>query len=103
VKTRLEQTRLSLTSEDDRVAQLHLSLAQKRLYEIEGLIKEGRYDQVGKTSAEFERQIQLAVEALKNLAANDPARAAELTTQILNFPRPPTLTGMLANLKGCQG
>jgi len=100
VKTGLEQTRLSLTSEDDRVAQLHLSLAQKRLEEIEGLIKEGRYDQVGKTSAEFERQIQLAVEALKRLAEKDPARAGELTTQMMvelsTYTK--TLTGMLSNL-----
>jgi uncharacterized membrane protein YgcG len=100
VKTGLEQTRLSLTSEADRVAQLHLSLAQKRLEEIEGLIKEGRYDQVGKTSAEFERQIQLAVEALKSLANQNPARAAELTTQMMAELSTYTkaLTSMLVNL-----
>jgi uncharacterized membrane protein YgcG len=100
VKTSLEQTRLSLTSEADRVAQLHLSLAQKRLEEIEGLIKEGRYDQVGKTSAEFERQIQLAVEALKSLANQNPARAAELTTQMMAELSAYTkaLTSMLVSL-----
>lgn len=100
VKTGLEETRLSLTSEEDRVAQLHLSLAQKRLEEIEGLIKEGRYDQVGKTSAEFERQIQLAVEALKSLANQNPTRAGELTTQMMVELSTYTkaLTGMLSNL-----
>ncbi len=100
VKTRLEQTRLSLTSEDDRIAQLHLSLAQKRLDEVKGLINEGRYDQVGKTSAEFERQIQLAVEALKSLANQNPARAAELTTQMMAELSAYTkaLTSMLVSL-----
>jgi hypothetical protein len=102
VKTRLEQTRLSLTAEDDRVAQLHLSLAQKRLDEIKGLIREGRLDLVAQTAAEFERQIQLAVEALKRLAENDPARAGELTTQMMAELSIYTkaLTGMLANLPG---
>ena len=100
VKTGLEQTRLSLTSEEDRVAQIHLSLAQVRLDEIESLIQEGRFDQVGKTSAEFEQQIQLAVEALKRLAEQDPARAAELTTQMMTELSSYTkaLTGMLSNL-----
>jgi uncharacterized membrane protein YgcG len=100
VKTRLEQTRLSLTSEEDRVAQIHLSLAQIRLDEVEGLIQQGRFEQVGKTSAEFEQQIQLAVEALKRLAEKDPARAAELTTQMMTELSTYTkaLTGMLSNL-----
>jgi len=100
VKTGLEQTRLSLTSDDDRVAQMHLALAQKRLDEIEGLINESRFDQVGKTSAEFERQIQQAVEAIKRLAEKDPARAGELTTQLMAELSTYTkdLTGMLTNL-----
>jgi hypothetical protein len=64
------------------------------------LIQEGRYDQVGKTSAAFERQIQLAVEALKNLAGKDPARAGELTTQMMAELSTYTkaLTGMLVSL-----
>lgn len=100
VKTGLEQTRLSLTSQDDQIAQIHLSLAQKRLDEIEKLIREGRYDQVGKTAAEFERQIQLVVEAIKRLSENDPARAAELATSLMTEISSYTkaLTGMLANL-----
>jgi hypothetical protein len=47
------------------------------------LIQEGRFDQVGKTSTEFERQIQLTVKALKSLAETDPARASELTSQLM--------------------
>jgi len=100
VKTTFEQTRLSLTSDADQEAQLHLSLAQQRLDEIQGLIKEGRFDQVGNTSAEFERQIQQVVEALKRLAEKDPARAGELTTQLMTELSTYTkaLTGMLSSL-----
>ena len=100
VKTGFEQTRLSLTSADDQLAQMNLALAQKRLTEIEGLIREGRFDQVAKTAAEFQRHIQQVAEAIKRLAEKDPVRASELTSQlmagVLKYTQ--ALTGMLANL-----
>ena len=100
VKTGLEQTRLSLTSADDRVAQMNLTLAQKRLTEIEGLIQEGRFDQVAKTAAEFERHIQQMAEAIKRLAEKDPARASELASQLMSELSKYTqaLAGLLSNL-----
>lgn len=100
VKTGLEQTRLSLTSADDQLAQMNLSLAQKRLTEIEGLIRERRFDQVAKTAAEFQRHIQQMAEAIKRLAESDPVRASELTSQLMTEVTKYTqaLTEMLAQL-----
>lgn len=100
VKTGLEQTRLSLTSADDQLAQMNLALAQERLTEIEGLIQEGRFDQVAKTAAEFQRHIQQMADAIQRLAANDPGRASELTSQLMAEVSKYTqaLTGMLVNL-----
>lgn len=82
VKTRFEQTRINLTTDHYRLATIQLGLAQERLNEIEALIEEKRFDLVANTAAEFEHHIQLAIEAVHQLANEDPDRASQLSARI---------------------
>jgi hypothetical protein len=52
------------------------------LDEVAGLIQAGRTAEINAAAAEFQRQIDHALEKLGVLAANDPRRAADLARQI---------------------
>ena len=82
VKTTLEQTRLSLAQGGANRAQLQLEFAERRLGEIEGLIAEGRYNNISAATLEFETYIKNAIAELDTLSRADPARAASLMLQI---------------------
>lgn len=82
VKTSLEGAQLTLAADAYAQAQLHLSFAERRLDEIAGLIQAGRSAEIDGAAAEFQRQIEQALEKLGILTANDPARAADLARQI---------------------
>ena len=82
VKTTLEQTRLSLAQGGANRAQLQLEFAERRLGEIEGLIAEGRYNNISAATLEFETYIKNAIAELDTVSRADPARAASLMLQI---------------------
>lgn len=82
VKTSLESARLSLAADAFAQGQLHLGFAERRLDEIARLIAAGRSREISAAAAEFSRQINLALQNLQLLSANDPLRAAELARQI---------------------
>jgi hypothetical protein len=79
VKTSLEQTQITLANDAYNQAQLHLEFAQRRLDEIKTLLAQGRTQDVGFASNEFEHYIQEAMEASQIVVAADAARGAELT------------------------
>lgn len=81
VKTSLENARASLTNDDAVKAGLFLGFAGRRLDEIKSLIASGRFDHVPQAASLFERDIEMAREAIRHLAEDHPARAAELDVQ----------------------
>jgi len=82
VKTGIERTEVTFSKSPAVQAELHLQFAQKRLDEMATLIKEGRFANVSKTSAQFEYHVQQAVILLQALAAGNPTQASALTTQV---------------------
>jgi hypothetical protein len=100
VKMTLEQTRLSLARSAAVRAQLQLEFAERRLGEVEGLIAEGRYQQVSTATVEYEEYIKNALAELDLVAEMDPAQATEIMLQITQslarYAR--TLTGMMSNV-----
>jgi hypothetical protein len=100
VKMTLEQTRLSLARSAAVRAQLQLEFAERRLGEVEGLIAEGRYQQVSTATVEYEEYVKNALAELDLVAEMDPAQATEIMLQITQslarYAR--TLTGMMSNV-----
>ncbi len=82
VKTGLEQTRVALASDAFDEAQLSLQFAQRRLDEINALIKEGRFDDITTAAQEFEAYTNQVIAALQVVMAGDPDRAAALSQQV---------------------
>jgi hypothetical protein len=80
VKTGIENARAGLTGSPEGQANLFLGFAGKRLDEIQTLIAEGRYADIDRTAAQFEMNIQKALDAIRKLSETNPARAAELST-----------------------
>jgi hypothetical protein len=82
IKTSVEQTRTSLSRDAGDRAELYIDFAGRRLMEIEQLIAEGRFNNVGSTTLEFEMHIQNALLEIDAVSARDPERAAILLQQI---------------------
>jgi hypothetical protein len=82
LKTTIEQTRLSISQDSGSRAELKMHFAEERLAEIESLIEEGRYSEVGDAVLAFESAINGAIIELETLAEFDPARASKLALDI---------------------
>lgn len=78
VKTRLEQTQVSLANDAYKRARLYLEFAQRRLDEITELLAQGRTNDVEFASNEFENYIQNVMVASQIVQLADDARSAEL-------------------------
>lgn len=78
VKTRLEQTQVSLANDAYKRARLYLEFAQRRLDEITELLVQGRTNDVEFASNEFENYIQKVMAASQIVQLADDARSAEL-------------------------
>jgi hypothetical protein len=99
VKTTIEQTRLSLAQNAGDRAQMNMAFAEKRLGEIDALIKEGRYREVNQAVLEFEANINSAILELETVSKADPARASKLALEITSALSryALTLNGLAAN------
>jgi uncharacterized membrane protein YgcG len=82
VKTSIEQTRLSLAKDAGDRAQMKLSFAEQRMNEISVLVNEGRNREIKDAVLSFEASINGAIIEVETVAKGDPARAAELSTEI---------------------
>ncbi len=100
LKTNLEDARVRLSQDAANQARLHLAFAERRLDEIARLIGEGRYNDIGLATTEFEAHTQAAIDALTTVAAGDPAAARSLAEQISSALSryAQTLSGMLASV-----
>ncbi|HSL86070.1 MAG TPA: DUF5667 domain-containing protein [Bacteroidales bacterium] len=82
IKTRLEQTRLSLARSTEARVELQLEFAEHRLDEIEALIKEGRFQNIQPAVTAFEEHILKALAELNVLSEENPAQAASLMVRL---------------------
>lgn len=82
VKSTIERTRLSFAQDAGQRAELRLGFAEQRLQEIEALIAEGRFQEVGEAALAFEADLHGALLELETIARLDPARGTELALQI---------------------
>ena len=87
IKSRIEQARVQLTSNAEDKILLNLQYAQERLNEIESLIAEGRYSDIGEAVRAYEQYIQRALTELAEISTNDPERAQMLFNQIMGSLR----------------
>ncbi|MDW7755175.1 MAG: DUF5666 domain-containing protein, partial [Brevefilum sp.] len=82
VKSGIEKARVQLATETEDKVQLNLQYAQMRLEEIESLIAQGRFNDIGKAVNSYEQYIQRALSELGKLSQSDPERAQILFSQI---------------------
>jgi hypothetical protein len=82
LKTTFENARVKLTTDPASQARLYLDYGARRLSEIQALIDQHRYADIARAVDEFEMDVQKALSAVQGLAQTDPARAAELNTDI---------------------
>jgi uncharacterized membrane protein YgcG len=100
VKTNLEEAQVNLSRNAANKAKLHLAFAERRLDEIARLIGEGRFNDIGTATREFEFHTQAAIDELITVAAGDPTGARDLATQISSSLTryAQTLSGMVASV-----
>jgi len=82
VKSGIEKARVQLAGETEDKVQLNLQYAQMRLEEIESLIAQGRFSDIGEAVKSYEQYIQRALSELGQLSQSDPERAQILFSQI---------------------
>lgn len=84
VKTTIESARLSLARDAGDRAQMKLAFAEERLTEISRLIREGRYREIREVVLAFEANIHAAIMELESVSAGDPARATQLSQELVS-------------------
>ena len=82
VKISLENVQIAVTPSQNKVAQLRIAFAQKRLVEMQSLILEGRYEYVPQTVANFELQVDQAVKLMNTVTDQNPDKGRELALQL---------------------
>ena len=76
--TALEEARLFFAPSPAQQTRLHTEFARRRLAEIQGLVFEGRYEQIAPAAVDFERHVDAATRLLQRLAQRDPLQAQAL-------------------------
>lgn len=82
VKTGLEKAALVVTPSASGDARLHVRYAQRRLAEIQTLAREGRYQFIPPTVADFQVQVDQAIQAMNGLAGQDLSEAKQLAQNL---------------------
>jgi hypothetical protein len=82
VKTGLEKAALVVTPSASGAARLHVRYAQRRLAEIQILAREGRYQLIPPTVADFQVQVDQAIQAMNGLAGQDLGEAKQLAQNL---------------------
>jgi hypothetical protein len=82
VKTKIEDTRLSLARDARDRAEMQMSFAEHRLTEISDLVEQGRFSEINVAILDFETQINNAIVELQIISQSDPAGAAVLAADI---------------------
>jgi hypothetical protein len=82
VKTGLEKAALVVTPSASGAARLHVRYAERRLAEIQTLAREGRYQYIAPTVADFQVQVDQAIQAMNGLAGQDLSEAKQLAQNL---------------------
>lgn len=85
LKTGIEQTRLSVTNDPARQAELYLEFASRRLAEMSALVESGRYNNIDSLSSEFVNSIHKALAVVQLVATSNPEHASELNSLIADM------------------
>ena len=81
LKLAVEDTQLSMASDEVEEAELRIQFADERAGEIEALIEQERYDDVQPALVNYRNQLTLARDIITNLEG-DPVRKAELAQSL---------------------
>jgi hypothetical protein len=82
VKITYENIQVLVSLSESRDARLHTQFAQRRLLELEELIMENRFEYVEDTVEAYERQVERAIVALRQVAGQDAAQAEQIATDL---------------------
>ncbi len=82
VKAAIEETRLSLTLEASQRARLRMEFAERRLDEAKQLSEHGRYDEVPLALTNYQVQLHLALQEVKQAVHTQPLQAQQLNEDI---------------------
>jgi len=82
VKLSLEDAQLALSFSDMRRAELHIKHAEQRMFEIQNLVVENRFEYLHDTISRFEVQTVLATRLLESASEANAPRALELANQL---------------------
>ena len=82
VKTTLEQIQLALSFSEARRAQLYVTLAERRLVEVQSLIIEGRYELLHDTIDQFNIQANEASRLLRSIGTVNSLLVRELASKL---------------------
>jgi len=83
LKTKIEESQVSLTDDSVAQASLYLQSAERRLSEMQSLIDQGRYTDIALATSEFANNLQSALSVFESLSQTDPAQASALNSEIL--------------------
>jgi hypothetical protein len=84
VKRAEENLKLAATRSTTRQTQLHIQYTQRRAFEVEGLILEGRYEYLMDTAQALEHQVYLSLKMLETIEQSDRVQAETLTRSLEN-------------------
>lgn len=82
VKITQESIQVFFTLSESGDAQLHTRFAQRRLLEIQELVLENRFEYIEDTVEAYERQVDRAILALRQVAGKDPAQAEQIASEL---------------------
>ena len=85
MKTAIENASVDFSVDSASEVRLYLSLAEKRIVEIESLAAEGRYDDMEKAVERFESHVEKAIKGLLVVAQGNPAEARTLAALLGNL------------------
>jgi hypothetical protein len=82
VKTATEQTNLTLARNAGDRAEMEIAFAERRLQELDMLVKGDRVSEVNEVVISFETEINKAIMELEIISDTDPGRAAQIALEI---------------------
>ena len=78
LKIAAEETRLFFTPDSAEKAYLHTEFASQRLVELQALVIEGRFEEIGATVSDYENHVEGAVQSVLLVSDYDVDQACKL-------------------------
>ena len=84
MKLAVEDLSLAVTLPVAGDARLHIQFAERRLIEIQALLIEERYDEIGPVAGAYKEQIRLALKDINSFAVTEPQMASQVASLLEN-------------------